>query len=108
MRFQNTLPTCLLAAICLAWLAPARAADVDKYLPNDTEILVTINLRQILDSALVKKYAVEHLKTAIKSSAETEQVLTAIGLDPMTDVQSIALAGPGGDEPDKGLFIVRG
>lgn len=108
MRSTNTLRTGLLAAVCLAWLAPARAAEVDKYLPNDTEILVTINVRQILDSPLVKKYALEHLKTAIKGSGETEQVLEALGLDPTKDVNSIALAGPGGDEPDKGLFIVHG
>jgi hypothetical protein len=110
MRFRNTMRTGLLAtaAVCLAWLAPARAADVDKYLPNDTEIVVTINVRQIFDSALVKKYALEHLTAAIKASGETEKVLEALGLNPTTDVNSVALAGPGGDEPDKGLFIVRG
>src|SRR5438128_1012730 len=59
MCLRNTLRTGLLAAVCLAWLAPARAAEVDKLLPNDTEILVTINVRQILDSPLVKKYALD-------------------------------------------------
>src|SRR5438552_7495482 len=99
MRFRNPLRTGLLAAVCLAWLAPARAAEVDKLLPNDTEILVTINVRQILDSPLVKKYALDHLKTAIKSSSETEQVLESLGLNPATDVNTIALASPGGDDP---------
>lgn len=98
----------MLAAVCLVWLAPARAAEVDKLLPNDTEILVTINLRQILDSPLVKKYALEHMKTALKSNRETEQVLDALGLDPLTDVNSIAIAGPGGEDPEKGLFIIHG
>lgn len=39
----------VLCGIC----RPAAAADL-KYLPKDTQIVVTVNVRQILDSALVK------------------------------------------------------
>jgi hypothetical protein len=107
MRLWSPLRSGLLAAACLALLTPARAAEVDKYLPNDTEILVTFNLRQILDSELVKKHALEQLKAALKSGGEVEKVLEDLGLNPLTDVNSLTVAGPGGDDP-KGLIIVHG
>ena len=50
----------LVLAVVLAG-APARAGEVDRYLPDDTEIVVNVNIRQILDSPLVKKHALEKL-----------------------------------------------
>jgi hypothetical protein len=108
MRSRHIIRTGLFAAAVLALLAPARAAEVDKCLPNDSEIVATINLRQILDSELVKKYALNHLKAAIKDSGEAEKVLEDLGLNPLTDVNSLTVAGPGGDAADKDLFIVHG
>ena len=43
----------VLAAAALVGSATIRAAD-PKYFPSDTEIVFTINLKQILDSDLVK------------------------------------------------------
>ena len=42
-----------LAAALLA--SPVRAADIDRYLPADTEVVSIVNVRQILSSALVKQ-----------------------------------------------------
>ena len=41
---------------------PARAAEVDKLLPPESEAAVYLNFRQVLESELVKKFALEQLK----------------------------------------------
>jgi len=88
--------------------APARAGDIDKYLPEDTETAVTLNVRQLLDSAVVKKYGLEQAKEALKSADEIEEVLKDLGFDPFKDLDQIIIAGPGGNEQDKGLVIGHG
>jgi hypothetical protein len=99
------------AALSLAALlltAPARAADVDKLLPDDTETVVQLNVKQILTSPLGKKLPVDKLRDALQSQDEASQVLTDLGFDPFRDVDSITVAFSGGKEPDRGLLIVRG
>jgi hypothetical protein len=89
--------------------APASAAEVDKFLPNDSEAVSSVNIRQILDSALVKKYGLEPLKQAIKSNDEVQKTLNSIGLDPLKDLESLTSSSPGGSEADKkGLLILHG
>jgi hypothetical protein len=39
------------------FVAPARAADFQKYLPDETQVVVSFNVRQLLDSAVVRQHA---------------------------------------------------
>jgi len=87
--------------------APARA-DVTKYLPDDTEIIFRVNIRQILDSALAKKHGVAQLKELINANDEARKALEALGLDLFKDVNVLTAAGPGGKDPEKGLFLIEG
>jgi WD40 repeat protein len=77
-------------------------------LPDDTEILATINVKQILDSALVKKVGLDKVKDALKNQDKAQQVLDALGFDPFKDLDSITVAGPGSKDSDKGLVILKG
>jgi hypothetical protein len=96
-----------LAALLLA--VPARAVEPDKLLPNDTETVFTINVKQIVTSPLLTKtHLVDKAKEALKDQAEAHQVLTDLGFDPFTDFDSLTVAGCGGSETDKGLVIVHG
>jgi hypothetical protein len=95
-----------LAAVLAA--APARAAEVDKLLPNDTETVLTINVKQIFDSALVKKVGLDKAKQALKDQTEVTKILDELGFDPFKDIDTIIIAGSNGTDTDKGLFIVRG
>ncbi|HXG09631.1 MAG TPA: hypothetical protein VNK04_07570 [Gemmataceae bacterium] len=88
--------------------AQAGAAEVHKYLPDDTGAVVTINIRQILDSALVKKHALERIKQGLKENEEVQKVLDALGLDPLKDIDQLILASPSLNEEEKGLVIVTG
>lgn len=86
----------------------ARAADVDALLPAESEQVVSINVRQILDSDLIKKYALGQLKQALEGN-EAQKTLKELGLDPLKDVDRITGGLWGEDAQNiKGLFVVRG
>jgi len=78
------------------------------YLPADAEWVASINVRQILDSAVVKKYGLSRAETQLKNS-DAQKLLDQIGLDPMKDVKTITMAGPEDETiQHKWVVIVRG
>src|SRR6266542_1796949 len=98
---------CTLALAALL-AAPLHAADVDKLLPNDTETVASVNLKQILESPLAKKLPLDMAKDALKQNEEIQKTLTELGFDPFKDIDSITVAGAGGSDADRMLVIVRG
>lgn len=96
------------ALAILALVRPAPAAEVDQYVPADAEFAVTVNVRQLLDSGLVKKHALGLMKQFLESNPEAQKMLKPLGFDPLSDVTSLTFAGPGGKDKNKGLVIVRG
>jgi hypothetical protein len=99
----------LVGAVLAAGLAaPARAAEVDPLLPAETESVLVVNVRQILESGLIKKYALEHIKQALEGN-DAKQMLEKLGLDPLKDVDRIAAGSWGkGPEDMNAVFVVRG
>jgi hypothetical protein len=103
------------AALALAVLAAtfsARAAEPDKLLPSDSQVVVVLNVRQMLDSPLVQQFGLEKLKEELAKNEQASKALKAAGLDPFKDVDTITVAGAanlGGKKDDKnGLVVVRG
>lgn len=98
-----------LAAAVAAVAAPsARAADVDKLLPADSEYVIHFNLKQIIDSDIVKKYALDQLKQALQGN-DAQAMLKELGLDPLKDIQKITIGASGTDQNDaKALILIRG
>jgi len=96
------------ALLALAVAAPARAIDVDKHLPADTETLVVINVKQVLGSQLVKKHALKEIQDALKNQEDLSKTLEALGFDPLKDLDRVLVAAPSGGEQDKGLVIAYG
>jgi hypothetical protein len=94
--------------IALVYLPSARAAGVDKLVPSDSEVVVTFNVRQILDSPFVKKKGLPAAREALKSADDANQVLEELGFDPFTDIDRVTVVGPGGKDQERGLIIVRG
>ena len=86
--------------------APRRG--IDPFLPPDTEIISTVNFKQIFDSNLFKKYMLEEAREALKNAAMVKDILDDLGFDPFKDLDKVISAGPGGSETDKGLIIVHG
>jgi hypothetical protein len=89
----------------------ARAAEPDKLLPADTDTIAIVNFKQILDSEIVKKYALEQLKQALEGQ-DAKKLLGDLGIDPLKDVEKLIVAASEvkferGAEP-KYLLIVHG
>jgi hypothetical protein len=105
-RWQRVLVPLLALAL---GPVPAHSAEPSKYLPGDTELVVYINVRQILDAPLVKKYGLERVKAALKESTDAQKFITGAGLDPLKDVQSLLMASPGSAAAaEKVLVVARG
>lgn len=100
-----------LALAVAAFAAQSRAADL-KYLPDDTEIILNLNVKQILNSELVKgqKAILDQIKDQMKANTpeEAKKYLEAIGFDLFRDLDSITVAGPGKKDHDAGLIIIEG
>jgi truncated hemoglobin YjbI len=88
--------------------AAAPAGLVDDLLPDDTESVVRIDVRQILNSPLGRKLPTEKIEGVLRSQDEIDRNLKEAGFDPLKDLDSIVMAGFTGSEADKGLFIVHG
>ncbi|MCZ2340771.1 MAG: hypothetical protein LC104_03120 [Bacteroidales bacterium] len=104
-----TLPRMLLLAVlALAPVASVRSAELEPLLPAETESVVMINVRQVLDSSLFKKYGQGQVEQALQGN-DAQQVLKEIGLDPMKDIERV-VGGTWGTGPEdmKALFVVRG
>jgi hypothetical protein len=90
-----------LAVVAVALVSRVSAAD-PKYLPSDTEIIFTINFRQIIDSDLAKsqKDLIEQIKKKIqaddkdKKLEQVQKYLEQAGFDPLKDFGSVTFAMP--------------
>lgn len=85
--------------------APGRAADAEKYLPNSTEGVVTINVKQMLTAPLVKNN-IDTLKGLILGAGNTQQILTDLGLDPFQHIDSIVVGVD--SNPAQSVAVVNG
>ncbi len=89
--------------------APARAAEIDTLLPSETESVIFVNVKQILASDIVKKYALGQLKQMIESNEDAQKMLKDLGIDPMKDIDQVTAGTWGKDKDDMNVVaIVRG
>ncbi len=102
-------------ALFLAIGASSATAAVDlNLLPDDSEIVVIANIRQILDSALVKedKDTATKIKSLIDNAlgdyGEARKYLKASGFDPFRDLVSVTFGHPGGGKWDEGFALIEG
>jgi hypothetical protein len=99
-----------LVAICP--LSPAGAADF-KSLPDDTELVLTVNLKQIRTSELVRseKDALDEpraLLNRLSGDLPVLKCLQEVGVDFFRDLTSISFAGPRGKKIKTTFLIVEG
>jgi hypothetical protein len=104
-----------LAAVCSAPLSAApllgtkgAGDDADKWLLDNPEAVMTINIKQFLASEAFKG-DMPAIKAALDNNAEAKAVFEAIGLDPFKDIDSILISGSGGSAKDaKALIVIKG
>src|SRR5262245_58106562 len=97
------------AVLVLGLAVPAaRSAPPDKLLPAEADTVVSANVRQILDSDIAKKYALEQIKQALEGK-DVKALLTDMGLDPLKDIDRVVVATIDTSKNDtKFLAIVHG
>jgi hypothetical protein len=97
------------AVIALALLLPAaRAADLDPYIPPDSEWVLHLNLKQLAAAPAVKKHAEDRLGRAARGGIVGLKPLTELGVDPLKDIATVTAAGSGLLRYEQALLIVRG
>jgi hypothetical protein len=99
------------ATLVFGLSSTARAAEPDKLLPADTDTVAIVNFRQIIDSDIIKKYALEQIKQFLDGQ-DAKQLLGDLGLNPLKDIESVVIGSvetqfKKGAEP-KFLLIVHG
>jgi hypothetical protein len=87
--------------------ATARAAEVTPLLPKETEQVVHVNFKQMLDSDIVKKYALGQIKQAMQG-ADVKDKLEALGLDPLKDIDTATMGFWGGTADMSLVGVVKG
>src|SRR4051794_40713779 len=108
MQFSRRPQIVLAALAMLALAVPARAADVNKFLPDDAEIIMVLNVQQILQSPLVQKHGLPHIKQILQTNEQVKQILTAVGFDPLKDLTRITAAASAVSPDAKGAIIAEG
>ena len=103
MTLLHRLVVC--AALTAGLSAPARTAEPDKLLPPTTDSVVQVNLRQVLDSDIAKKYALEQLKQMLEGQ-DLKKMLQDFGLDPLKDLDQLILAASGSSKDDAKILVI--
>ena len=104
--FRNHILSAL--ALSVALTLPAFAADpaagkLEKYLPDGADGVVTFNVRQLLDSELIKKIGLD--KTLADEDAQ--KTMKSLGLDPLKDIERVLITFDK-EKADEPFFIIQG
>ncbi len=92
--------------------APAPGASdstkVDALWPAESTQVFKLNIKQILSSDIVKKYALNQIKQAMEGK-DAQEMMKTLGLDPLKDIDTLSGGLWGEDQNDMhGLIILRG
>ena len=97
---------------------PGRAAVPDKYLLDDTDGIIFLNVRQLAGSPLFKKHYLDLVQKTLQGSEVAQREFKAIGLDPLKDIDRLLVVHaesshrldpkPGGKAESGLYFILRG
>src|SRR5262249_3877569 len=110
----------LTLALAMLAVVPADAAPLpghvkgrfepEKWLAADAEMVMAINVRQMLDSPLMKKGgSLDELKKMVNANEQLKTMLKAVELDPFRDIHAVLASGSLSMGKDvRALVVVRG
>jgi hypothetical protein len=84
------------------------SAKADQLLPNDTSLIVVVEVKQIVESPVFKKNLLEDAQKALKANDEASKIFDALGFDPFKDLTRVTVAINEIGADAKGLLIARG
>jgi hypothetical protein len=80
---------CLPLLVVAVFATTAPAAEVDKYLLDDTDAILGVDIKLLLQSPLVKKNYLPLAQKQLQSNAEVQKNLKELGIDPFKDIDRI-------------------
>jgi hypothetical protein len=107
-RIRLSVAFALLVAVSAWPVPPVRCAQVDKDLPDSIETVLVVDVRQIYESTIVKKYVREQLQPALRDNPGSKPLLSFLDPDTLKDIVRITVALPRGTFEKKGVIIVKG
>ena len=81
---------CLTAGALLCLAAAAPAADLDKYLPDDAQMVAVVNVKQITAWTPFQKQIQDQIQQLLKAD-EAQTVLKDTGFDPLRDIDHVVI-----------------
>ncbi|MBI2808618.1 MAG: hypothetical protein HYX68_26820 [Planctomycetes bacterium] len=113
MQFARRILVATACALGLLVTVSVGRAQPIALLPNDTELIVTINFQQILKSEVVKanKTLIDLAKGKIEEQLDDKGVskwLKKADFDLFRDLSSVTFAVPGGRNPQEGIILLEG
>lgn len=102
--------TWLYTAVAVATLGgflatPAHAVDVDKLIPADSESVVSIQFKQILEAPILKKFGIDGLaRLAVEANDDAQKLIKQTGINPFSDIDALTISSSG--NPEKGIKAV--
>jgi len=101
--------TLALGAAAFAFPEADPANENEKWMVDDAEVVVAINMKQLVGSQIMQKGGTDAVKAAINGNEQLKSVLEATGVDPLKDINTILVSGTGSSAKDvKALFVLRG
>jgi hypothetical protein len=107
LSFRQFAVAAFVTAAVLSFASTGRAVEPDRLIPPDADSVAVVNVRQALDSVLVKKYFLDLIKGVIESNQDVQNLAKATGLDATKDIDSVLATTSGGEE-GKLLVAIRG
>lgn len=113
MSFPRRIFLSAMALTLAALVSPSARAVDPKLLPGDTELLFTINLKQMLDSPVAKQYKdlIDQGRGALEGQIQNNpaaKYLEKAGFDVLRDLHSVTVVSNGSKERDALFFVVEG
>jgi len=108
MRTAGRLCLPALAILLASW--SRSAADEVQFFPADTEFVVSVHFRQMLESELVKsnKESLDLLKGMMEQNAQAQKYLKELGFDPFRDLDGVTVVSPASADPARILVLITG
>ncbi len=96
-------------SFCILLIAPlaAGAAETDKFLPDRSEAVVTVHVKQLVESPLFKEH-LAGLKQTIKDLQLGRVGFKLLGFDPFADVERLVFAFGGNPNQNQPVCLVQG
>src|SRR5262245_130602 len=77
-------------ALAIGLVTACRAAEPDKLLPRDTDTIVIVNLRQIIESEIFKQNMLDEIKKGLERD-QAKRLLDDLGLDPFKHIDKLVI-----------------